>query len=434
MGVLLVMGVLSWLLRESDVGHRVQFSFTSIILLTSSVIVGPVGAGLVGAAASLLQPERVRPSVRVFNVAMISCVGSVGGLVYLAASGSRDVESLTGAVPLLLSVGLPLMVADVAQCVANAVLLAGVMRVANGVPLRGNVAKLLSTTGPAYIGYGIIGFLFVVLWIPAHVGWFSAILVLAPLFVARWAFAQYGDELRAHERTLNALVTAAEMKDAHSIGHSGRVAVLCEWIGESLNLRHNELDDVRTAGMLHDIGKLAVHSRILGARTRLEDDQLVSLAEHPRTGVAMLRGIDFLAGSLDGIAHHHERFDGLGYPDGLQGEAIPLLARIIAVADAFDALTTARAYRPAHSTGEALTVIESRGGGQFDPAVVAALTRAIGRHGWTPTVPSHLPAAQATDHDDPEASDRLAARRDLRDRIAHRREALEGQGREQVAP
>jgi putative nucleotidyltransferase with HDIG domain len=301
------------------------------------------------------------------------------------------------------------------------------MRVANGVPFRSQIVKLLSTTGLAYIGYGIIGFLLVVLWIPAKVGWFSAILVLAPLFVARWAFVQYGDELRAHERTLDALVSAVEAKDPPSTGHSARVAQLSEWIAESLSMGHTEVDDVRTAGMLHDLGKLALPSQIVRMPRQHSDDEQVRFAEHPQHAVQMLGSIDFLRGSLDGIAHHHERFDGHGYPAGLAGDEIPLAARIIAVADAFDALTTVQPHRAALTPAEAMAELERRAGTHVDPHVVAALSRALGRHSWSPTVRTAdvlAAAGVSIDHDDPQVSDLLAGRADLRQRIAQAGPAL----------
>ena len=107
---------------------------------------------------------------------------------------------------------------------------------------------MLSTSGPAYVGYGVIGLLFVILWIPAGVGPFSAVLVLAPLFVARWAFVQYGDEQRAHHRTLNALVTAVEAKDPYTRGHSERVATLCELTAGALNMGPQRAEALRFAG------------------------------------------------------------------------------------------------------------------------------------------------------------------------------------------
>jgi hypothetical protein len=419
--VLVVLGSISWLLRESNVGGKIQFSFTSIILLASAAIVGPVGAGIVGAAATVIETKSDEPFiVRLFNVSMVSCVGSAGGLAYFLAGGSFDIGSLEGVGAILISVGLPLMIADIAECVTNATLVSGVTRMYAGVPFRAQLWNLLTTTGLAYIGYGIIGFLFVVLWIPAQIGWFSAILVLAPLLTARWAFVQYGEEQRAHERTLNALVTAVETKDPSSVGHSARVGQLCGWIADAMTLGYREAQDVRTAGMLHDLGRIAVPSRVLRSHRPLDDAELVIMAQHPTTAVRMLEGIDFLADALGGIALHHERYDGLGYPVGLAGEEIPIFARIIAVADAFDALTTDRPYRPALSNEAALATIETRAGGQFDPEVVGALQRAIARHGWTTTERTaefFARAGSAIDHDDPEASDLLASRPELRARI-----------------
>jgi putative nucleotidyltransferase with HDIG domain len=311
-------------------------------------------------------------------------------------------------------------VADVAQCVVNAILLAGVMRASGGPPVLTQIVKLLSTSGAAYVGYGVIGFLFVVLWLPAGVGWFSAVLVLAPLFVARWAFVQYGDEMRAHDRTLRALVTAVETKDPASSGHSERTAQMAEWLAETLGLGHKEIQDVRTAAMLHDIGKVCVPSKVLRSRTPLTDDELVVMAEHALSGVDLVQGIDFLAASVDGIAHHHERFDGLGYPAGLEGEGIPLTARIVAVADTFDSLTTARTYRPAMTPEVALEVIAGRSGTQFDPTVVEGLRRALTRHEWVLRDGDAAPvtgSAVVVDHDEPEISDLFAQRQDLRAKV-----------------
>lgn len=425
--VLVALSVVSWVLRDTDVVHRVQISLISIVLLASAVIVGPVGAALVGMVATVFESRKAPTAVRLFNMAMVSAVGSVGGLVYLLAGGEQDVASLHSPTEIVVMVGLPLMVADIAQCVTNAVLFAGVTRLATGVPVRAQIVKLLSTTGLPYIGYGIIGFLFVVLWIPAKVGPFSALLVLAPLFVARWAFVQYGDELRSHERTLDALVASVEAKDPASLGHSGRVAQLCEWTAESLGLGHREIQEVRTAGMLHDLGKLAVPSRVLRMRRERSDDEQVLLAEHPLHALEMLSEIEFVKGSLDGIAHHHERYDGRGFPSGLAGNGIPLAARIIAVADAFDALTTTRSYRSALAPADALEELRSRGGSQLDPYVVSALGRALARHTWSVTERSGalLAASGANrDHDDPESSDALAERADLRARLAQASEGL----------
>ena len=385
----------------------------------AAVIVGPVGAGIVGAVAMLAKVTSGPKVATAFNVAMMSGLGVAGGLVYLGAGGDDVRARDMSAVDILLHVGLPLVVTDVTQCLLNALLIALVLRVSSGSPIRTRVLILLSTSGLAYIGYGVIGFLLVVLWIPAGVGWFAGVLVLAPLLVARWAFDQYGEELKAHERTLRALVTAVETKVPHNVGHSERVARLSEWMAEDLGLTPKEIQDVRTAGMLHDVGLVRVPGRILRGRKALDDDDLVLLADHALGGVELIRDIEFLVGSTEGIAHHHERYDGRGYPRGLEGTDIPLAARIIAVADLFDCLTTDRAHRGAMSATEALDAVTQRSGGHLDPRVVAALGKVLGRHQWTPTVRlgNQLPGGPALDHDEPEVSDLLAERPDLRARI-----------------
>jgi putative nucleotidyltransferase with HDIG domain len=408
--VLCAMGILSESVRENDVGRKTTLSFTSILLLSSVALVGPYGAAVVG-AATLLAVNKDRVQVRVFNSGMASVIGAVGGFAYLIVGGSTQVDQVRGVVPLLLQVGLPLMVADVAQCLGNAVILSGIVRLTQGTPIRRFVLGMLGTSGPTYIGYGLIGFLFVILWLPAEVGAASAVLILAPLFVARWAFVQYGEEQRAHERTLAALAAAVEVKDLYTRGHSERVALLCDLMAGSLALSHQHTEALRFAGMLHDIGKLAIPTRVLRKADRLSDADLVSIATHAARGVEMVRGIEFLKGSTEAILHHHERMDGRGYPSGLSGENIPLFARIIAVADAFDSLTTSRTHRDANTVEEAVAELRQRAGTQLDPLIVAALERGLARHTWQPTrlEPTLMATAgRAFDHDDPAASDLMA--------------------------
>jgi len=409
--ILCGLGILSIRLQEPDVGSRVTFSFLSIIVVASIVLVGPVECAIVGALSMGLELGHPQLRVRVFNSSMSAVLGVFGGLFYLVIGGARDLTHLDGAGALILHVGVPLMVADLAQMLANAALLSGIVRIDRGVPFRRFFVQMVTNSGVAYLGYGFISFLFVILWIPADVGPFSAVLILAPLFVARWAFVQFGEEQRAHERTLSALVTAVETKDPYAVGHSVRIADLAEWIAEPLSLSTQEVQSLRFAAMLHDVGKVGLPTRIVrrpGAMTR-EDLDLLAL--HPSRGVELLRDIDFLGDSLDGIQHHHERFDGHGYPDRLVGDEIPLLARIIAVADGFDSLTLPRPHRPALSPDAALGELRLRAGSQFDPSVVSALARALERHDWRQVeidIDTRAAMTEYFDHDDPAASD-LAA-------------------------
>ena len=409
--ILTLMGMASWILREPDVGSRVGFSFLSIVLLAGIVIVGPVGCAVIGALSMGLELGRQQARVRVFNAGMTAFWAGLGGLVYEAVGGERNLSILDGPGQLLLHVGAPLMVADVAQMLANAALLSGIVRIDRRVPFRRFFIQMVTNSGVAYLGYGFIGFLFVILWIPADVGPFSAVLILAPLFVARWAFVQFGEEQRAHESALSALVTAVETKDPYAVGHSARIADLAGWIAEPLSLSTQEVQSLRFAAMLHDVGKVGVPTRIVRRPGAMTSEDLNLLSVHPNRGVELLRDIDFLGDSLDGIRHHHERFDGRGYPDRLVAEEIPLSARIISVADAFDSLTQPRPHRSAFSISAAVAELQLRSGSQFDPSVVTALRRALERYDWRGVdidVDTQLAMTDYFDHDDPAASD-LAA-------------------------
>jgi putative nucleotidyltransferase with HDIG domain len=409
--VLCVLGILSESVRGSDVGPRTALSFTSIVSLSSVALLGPFGAAVVGAVPQLLGVNKDRAQVRVFNSGMNGAHSAVAGFVYVLMGGPQVVDSLSGAPDLLLRVGVPLMVADVVQCLSNALILSGIVRLSQGIPIRRFVLGMLGTSGLAYVGYGVIGFLFVVLWVPAGVGPFSAVLILAPLFVARWAFVQYGDEQRAHERTLSTLAAAVETKDLYTRGHSERVALLCDLMAGSLGLSHQDTETLRYAGMLHDIGKLAIPTRVLRMADGLGEVDLAIIASHSARGVEMLRDIEFLRDSIDAILHHHERMDGRGYPSGLGGEDIPLFARIIAVADAFDSLTTSRSHRSARTAEDAVAELRRRAGAQFDPSIVEALERGLARQIWEPTrlEPELMATAgRAFNHDDPAVSDLMA--------------------------
>jgi hypothetical protein len=413
LSVLCALSALSFPSRGKGLTGKTTLSYASIIFLASAALVGPLGAAIVGAVSPLGGLKEQPLPKRMFNVSMNLIIAGFAGFVYHLCGGV-DLSMAKGTPDLLLRVGLPLMVADLAMCSSNAVLFAGVMRLDRGIPVRRFVATMLTSSGPAYVGYGVIGYLFAILWVPAGVGPFSAILVLSPLFVARWAFVQYGEENNAHERTLNALVAAVETKDPRTGGHSERVARLCDVIAGAMGLNHTDIASLRYAGMLHDVGLLGVPSRILRKVDDLSDAEMDSIRQHPAEGADIVRDIEFLKPALNGIEHHHERFDGRGYPVGLAGDDIPLFARIVAVADAFESLTTSNVERAALTVTDALEEIEHRSGTQFDPVVVAALHRGLARVSWTSrtldlsTVTS---GGRGYDHDDPSQSDAMAGLR-----------------------
>lgn len=379
--------------RRLIIGVDVDLSVNSIVQLAALALAGPAGAMVVGGAPWLIEARRCSATVRAFNVALPLLTGGAAAVAYWAAGGSWVlVESLRPA-QILTDLALPMLAADLVMCLVNIVLLAAVISLDERVPYREVVVGMVRGSSVAYVGYGIFGLLLTVLWGPGGVGPLSAVLVLAPLFVARWAFAQYAAQHEAHERTVAALVSAVEAKDRYTRGHSERVARASMMIGRAVGLSPKRTSTLHFAGMLHDVGKLGVPTRVLQKTGALTDEEFAAIARHPLRGLEMVREIEFLGEALQGILHHHERLDGRGYPLGLAGHQIPEFARIIAVADAFDSMTSTRSYRQARSVREAVGELRTCAGTQFDPTFVQALSLALERTDWEPVTGDPLTAA-----------------------------------------
>jgi putative nucleotidyltransferase with HDIG domain len=176
--------------------------------------------------------------------------------------------------------------------------------------------------------------------------------------------------------TLQALSAAVDAKDVYTAQHSLNVADYACAIAREMG-REDLVVELERAGLLHDLGKIGVGEALLQKPSLLTDSELAVVAEHSRLGASIIQTIPFLSSIVPAITHHHERWDGNGYPDCLSAEDIPLAARILATADAFDAMTTSRSYRPAMPEEEARRELARCRGTQFDPATVDALLRAL---------------------------------------------------------
>jgi len=180
---------------------------------------------------------------------------------------------------------------------------------------------------------------------------------------------------QSYDTPLLTLSIALDLRDTATEGHSLRVAEIAGLIGQMMGLVEHQLEVLRRGGLLHDVGKIGIPDAILRKPDKLSSEEWEIMYRHPVWGAEILSHIAFLAEALPLVRHHHEAWDGSGYPDGLRGAAIPLLARIFAIADAYDAITSDRPYRQARSPEEALAVIREEAGRQLDPAVVAVFER-----------------------------------------------------------
>ena len=160
---------------------------------------------------------------------------------------------------------------------------------------------------------------------------------------------------------------ALEARDPYLRGHSARVTSVAEDLARRLGWRGDRLDALRLGGSLHDVGKIAVNASVLSKPGPLTDGELAQIRIHPIAGARLIEGVADFRPALPYVLHHHERWDGAGYPHRLGGEEIPIEARLLGVADAFDAMTSLRSYRPALSVEQALAELQRCAGSQFDP-------------------------------------------------------------------
>ncbi len=234
----------------------------------------------------------------------------------------------------------------------------------------------------SWLGCGIIMATLILLYIPLRLVERRSRLRHAE---RNWAMA--GEKVAAQEalekleetysNTLQAIALAIDSNDSYANGHAARVAGVAIKIGKALLLSDADLKSLEKAALLHDIGKIWIPDYVLHKETQLTADERTLIRKHPVVAAELLDASNSLKREVTAVLHHHERFDGSGYPYGLKGLAIPIEARIIAVADAFDAMTSERPFRSALLMREALDELYSNAGAQFDPRVVEAFLNVL---------------------------------------------------------
>ncbi|MFI9270458.1 HD-GYP domain-containing protein [Kitasatospora sp. NPDC052896] len=352
------------------------------VLFTGVLMLPPAAAALV-ALPSALTGAAAAPRVlrRLWNAAQFALAAWVASALFHLLDGPRLLLGARYPVALL-----PPLAAVLTFCLVSSVLVAGIRWLAERRPPVELVPGALTGLGLPAVAHALGGLMMAVLWQGPY-GAFAAVLALLPLSVSAWVFAQGHRERVAHQATVEALVQAVEIKDAYTRGHSERVGRAAVLMAGQLGITGERLRTLHFAGTLHDVGKLGVATELLRRNGPLTEAERRAVEVHPEYGHELVRGIDFLGEAHGGILHHHERMDGRGYPHGLAGARIPEFARIIAVADAFDSMTSTRSYRRGRPVPEAVTELRRCEGTQFDPVMVQALVTAVQRHGWQPAPP-----------------------------------------------
>lgn len=362
-------------------GARLSGSFYPV-LLAGAFLLPPSAAALVAVPGALIASVAGRPHLlrRVWRAAQLVIAVWVAARVHWAL-GEHDAVQASD-FPYALA---PAGAAVLAFCLVLTALDGGILTLADRVPARRAWRGLFLRSLAPIAVHGLAGLMMAVLWRSPY-GPVAALLVLLPMCVSWWMFAQYHRERAAHQATIRALVQAVDIKDGYTRGHSERVGQASMMIARELGMADERVEVLRFAGILHDVGKLGVPTRLLRKDGPLTPEERRIIELHPEYGHEMVRGISFLGEARAAVLHHHERLDGSGYPYGLMGSQIPEPARVVAVADAFDAMTSNRSYSRARPVPVALRELEKCAGSQFDPRMVTALVSAVGRHGWHPAV------------------------------------------------
>ncbi|MFH0915431.1 MAG: diguanylate cyclase [bacterium] len=394
LGALAAIAVMTEALAVEIYVRETSVSTSAAALVAGAIFFGPIGALVLGAAiaAAAMMKHHSSYSRFVFN----------GSSQLLAGLGCVWIVRLVGRPPvgqppwLLFSVCL---VSALAVYAVTTGLVAAAMSLGSNEGVSRTWTRHFSWLAPYYLGLGALASCLVFGYVYAGVVGFVSLIV--PLLVLRFGQKQYIDHtaamvgrLRAanvdlkesaeeistlNDELLTLLAGTLDLRDPYVLGHSRHVARYAASIGKELKLSAGRLELLRKAALLHDIGKLAIPDAILAKNGPLTELEYEEVKEHPMVDARIFVESRYLQDLLPIIRHHHERWDGCGYPSGLKGESIPLEARILSVADAVEAMASDRAYRPGSPVEIVLYEVRANAGGQFDPAVADALCRAVER-------------------------------------------------------
>jgi HD domain len=347
----------------------VQVAVSTAPIMAAAVLGGPTAAGLVAVLGSTDMRE-VRGRVvwygTLANHAAIVLPAIVGGLVIGAFQTDGQHAALELAATLL---------GTLTYFVFNLVLVSLIVSFRGG-----RVREFLTHAETANMWANLLT-LAPLAWLMARIyvieggGWWTAILFGLPLFTTRLAYQRFVEMREMFTQTIGALAEAVDKRDPFTSKHSQRVRTISVDIGRQMRVSAAELEALEWGGLLHDVGKIGVPDSILLKQGKLTREERITMNAHPVLGAQIIGPVQRLAPELPVIRHHHEWYNGSGYPDRLMGDEIPKLARILHVADAFEAMTADRPYRKALSVDQALAELRKFAGVQFDPEIVDAFVK-----------------------------------------------------------
>ena len=331
---------------------------TAMVVTVFGALIGEIGGG------------KTRWYKIVFNIAQYALSAGIAGMVYQGLGGVIGAANLSNYI-------IPAAICAVVYYLINSNLFMTVISIAEEVSIlsvwKNRIRGIIAT----YLALAPIGFIMAMIYVA--IGIWGIILFFFPLILARRSFELYTKMRIVYLETIRALAAAIDAKDPYTKGHSERVAETSVALAQELNLSDRDIENIEYTALLHDIGKIGIADNILGKESKLTNKEFDKIKEHTVMGAKIIEPVDFLKNSYKAIYHHHEKYNGKGYPDGLKSEDIPLSARIIAVADAYDAMGSDRPYRKKLNHNKILRELKEQSGKQFDPEVVKALISVLDR-------------------------------------------------------
>jgi len=377
--VLAILAVISELATFTFLpGGDVAISYP--ITVAAMVLFGPTTAtaiGILGALFAVGWRQRPAPLKVVFNLGEAAVCDLAAAWTYVQLGGpvialghpaSAELQLRLVAWPQFL---VPILAAAVVAVVVNVGLLVGVVSLSDRVPpstvLRGLGLGMFTVV---HLSLALVGL--AIAFVVVSYNWIGLVVFAFPLLSARQIFQYYGRMQHDYPDTVRILVRSIEAKDEYTRGHSERVADYAERFCRHLGFGESQTEQIRFAAMLHDLGKMGVRVEVLNKPSKLDVAEYEEMKQHPVMALGIVAKIPRTEGLLPVIRHHHERVDGGGYPDGIAGEAIPLAARLLAVCDTYDAMTSTRPYRAALSSDAAAVELRLAATTQLDGDLASA--------------------------------------------------------------
>ena len=337
------------------------------------LVYGPALAMLISAISAIISEVSEKKTSWykiIFNASQYALSVGVAGLTYQYVGGVVGFQNF-------FKFALPAALCALSYCVINSFLVTVVIALSQETRIttvwRVNIKEMI----PSYLAEAPMGFIMAIVYV--EVGIIGILLFFLPLLLARRSFELYTKMRKVYLDTIRALAAAIDAKDPYTKGHSERVAEISVALAQELNLSDRDIESIEYTALLHDIGKIGIADNILGKNSSLTNKEFDKIKEHTVMGAKIIEPVDFLKNSYKAIYHHHEKYNGKGYPDGIKSENIPILARIIAVADAYDAMGSDRPYRKKFNKDKILKELKDQSGKQFDPEVVKVLFSVLDR-------------------------------------------------------